>query len=360
MDQSGLAYEIPNLRTLSPTGSRNVILNIDSKNEATHSYTIQAIVSRAGKPIGKLLICLKEDKNSFGPRIAPRVEELEALYGNVRVICSKSGKMTADLLQIWADDVLMPAVADHLQPFDSEEEDDDEGDVVLDYEPHNPNEPDDRASEERESRLRYEDCWHYRVHHRIQAGAGLIGGAPWDGGMDMTGLRTHARRIECTEEGQQEGRLCRRRPSVLLLADEWLQNKENITDSQAQQPPQRGTKFVQVVNNMRKGGVKILTIPKHSTDKLQPLDVAFFRQYKILIKRIMERAYLNDEPSRVTSRDGVINMNSLVWNQMNAPVYWDLIRTGWRHADNSYVPSELTFGEPPTNVLTNQQHPPLD
>lgn len=48
---------------------------------------------------GKLLICLKEDKGEFGPRVGPKVSELANLFGNIDVIASSSGKMSVKLME---------------------------------------------------------------------------------------------------------------------------------------------------------------------------------------------------------------------------------------------------------------------
>lgn len=70
MDQSPFAYEVSNKRSLAPRGCRDVILDIDSKNKNTHSYTSQPTISRDGKLVDKLLLCLQEDDNKFGPLIS--------------------------------------------------------------------------------------------------------------------------------------------------------------------------------------------------------------------------------------------------------------------------------------------------
>lgn len=46
----------------------------------------------------------------------------------------------------------------------------------------------------------------------------------------------------------------------------------------------------------------------------------------------------------VTSRAGLINLNSLVWNQFAAPVYRDLLRHAWHCTDPDYSTSELSAG----------------
>lgn len=108
VDQSGVNYEISNERTLSFRGERDTILNIDSANRATHSYTIQPTISRDGRIIGKLLICLQEPDGQFGQRVKKKVEELEKEFGNIKVIASRSGKMSTELMTEWFNQQLLP------------------------------------------------------------------------------------------------------------------------------------------------------------------------------------------------------------------------------------------------------------
>ena len=56
---------------------------------------------------------------------------------------------------------------------------------------------------------------------------------------------------------------------VLLTGDAWAGNTNG-----------------DVVDEMRRAGVELLRIPPGTTADLQPLDVDFFRQYKVFVKRI--------------------------------------------------------------------------
>lgn len=69
MGQSGFQYELTADRTLSWRGERDIIAYVDQENAATHSYTIQPIITRDGKLLGKLLICLQESGGTFGPNV---------------------------------------------------------------------------------------------------------------------------------------------------------------------------------------------------------------------------------------------------------------------------------------------------
>lgn len=84
-DQTGFNYEPTNLRTLSFKGERNTSLIVDSGHKTTHSYSVQPMISRNGKLFPKLLIVTQEVDNSFGPRIEPKIRELELKFGNIEV-----------------------------------------------------------------------------------------------------------------------------------------------------------------------------------------------------------------------------------------------------------------------------------
>lgn len=75
----GIDYELKRDRTLSNEGEFDTRIKACSRNKQTHSYSIQPLVSKDGKTIGKLLIVLQDvgDKNNpsegFGPKIRERV-----------------------------------------------------------------------------------------------------------------------------------------------------------------------------------------------------------------------------------------------------------------------------------------------
>ena len=86
-------------RTLSSTEEKETLGNIQSMNAMTHSYTLQVLISNAGKLASKLLLCLQEANAKFGPWID---EELaRSTPSNVYVTCSRSGKMDKSTLREW-------------------------------------------------------------------------------------------------------------------------------------------------------------------------------------------------------------------------------------------------------------------
>lgn len=109
-DQTGFKYEPTSQRTLAFRGARDIVIRIGSEHRTRHSYTSLPMITRRGEAVGKLLICLQERNGTMPKSIKPKVEELERKFGNIRVVWTKSGVMTGKLMQVWAKEVLKPAV----------------------------------------------------------------------------------------------------------------------------------------------------------------------------------------------------------------------------------------------------------
>lgn len=140
----------------------------------------------------------------------------------------------------------------------------------------------------------------------------------------------------CMHEVRSRTREMVDRPKIMLLSDSWS-----------------GHSSERMKSTIRMLGVKPLTIPPHTTDIVQPLDVGFFRQLKIFIRRITEEAIVSDRIDEITSRDGIITLMSIIFNQLQAPAYRDLWRFAWRHTDANYSSDELV-NDPPANVNSIQ------
>ena len=69
-DQSRFEYEITSNRTLSMTGRKTTEATVASVVSATHSYTIQVLISMSGCLAKKLHICFREAGGKFGKRIS--------------------------------------------------------------------------------------------------------------------------------------------------------------------------------------------------------------------------------------------------------------------------------------------------
>ncbi|CAF3996961.1 unnamed protein product, partial [Rotaria sordida] len=108
-DQSGIQLEFYSTRTLSFKGERSTAINVRSKNATTHSFTVQPCVSLSGKLVGPLFLCLKEPAGYLSENVRGRLFKAP----NIVVSCSKSGKLTTDLVKFWRDNVLLPSIASH-------------------------------------------------------------------------------------------------------------------------------------------------------------------------------------------------------------------------------------------------------
>jgi hypothetical protein len=249
---------------MSWTGERDTLGYVDQPNKATHTYTVQPIVSRDGKLIGKLLICFQERGGRFGPRVEPQVRELENRYGNIHVLASQSGKMSVALMHEWLDRVVFPEL--RRQGIS--------GDDEVNFSP-----PQNTA--------RYVVC---------------------------PNSTTTTAASECSAQenvAQNESDY-----QVLLLGDSW-----------------GGNTNAQILHRLNQNGVRFMQIPPHTTSELQPLDISLLRQYKYFVHRIYYRLALDGRIQEATSRSGLMNIHSLVYNQFSAPLYADLIRHGWRNLD---------------------------
>lgn len=75
----------------------------------------------------------------------------------------------------------------------------------------------------------------------------------------------------------------------------------------------------------------------------QPLDVFFDRQYKKLWKRIRQAAFDDSDEAlaELLSRGGILNVQSLMWDQFNSPRYENMIRYAWHKTDIFFDHGEL-------------------
>lgn len=114
IDQTGIEYEQSNERTIARVNSRDVYIMVDSSSKTTHSFTAQPIITRDGRLVGPLGLCMQEPSGQFGNLVRPRIERLEREFKNVKVYASKSGKMTTELMSQWMRDVLGPTIRQQL------------------------------------------------------------------------------------------------------------------------------------------------------------------------------------------------------------------------------------------------------
>jgi hypothetical protein len=109
----------------------------------------------------------------------------------------------------------------------------------------------------------------------------------------------------------------------LLLVDQWS--------------PQ--TDLETYERNLTKDQVcKIMVIPGKTTATKQPCDVYFFRQWKELTKRVYYRVSLDQLNIDLRSRDAVIQVQSLVHNQLSSNLFQPMISFAWSTA--GYIPRQ--------------------
>ncbi len=70
-------------------------------------------------------------------------------------------------------------------------------------------------------------------------------------------------------------------------------------------------------------------IPPKTTQWKQPLDNYFFRQYKIVRRRICDRVLLDDIEIDLEKRENVPLMHSLIYNQFQAPIFKPMLCYSW-------------------------------
>lgn len=306
IDQTGVEYESSNARSLNFRGTRDVWLRVDSFNKNSHSYTAQPILTRDGRLVGKLALVMQEAANEFGPRVGQAVEELERAYGNVRVYASKSGKMDSRLISRWLQDVAEPTLRQHQGRASS-------GPPLT--------------------------SGRYQTDDDDQACINMINQSVQNSDCEMrvpSVFNPFASR-PCPPDKKKEMIALCKNPAFLLLADAWGGHSGDMIHME--------TRFA---------GGKPLTIPAHTTGQLQPLDVGFFLQLKKFIRRITEEALVQGRVDEIISRAGIINLMSLIYNQLQSPAYHDLWRNAWRHTDPNFDPEKELTNTPPANVNSIQ------
>jgi len=76
-------------------------------------------------------------------------------------------------------------------------------------------------------------------------------------------------------------------------------------------------------------GCKRLEIPWKTTSKIQPLDVFFNRQWKVIARKVYERILLDEIDIHLAQRNNIIRLQSLIHNQVSAPIFIPMIRYAW-------------------------------
>ena len=76
-------------------------------------------------------------------------------------------------------------------------------------------------------------------------------------------------------------------------------------------------------------GCKRLEIPAHTTSRIQPLDVCFNRQWKLIVRHLFDYIQLDDIASNLSERNHIICLNSLIHNQLSSSLFIPMIKYSW-------------------------------
>lgn len=108
-DQSGFNIELLSNRTHEIQGSKQIHASINQSNSETHSYTIQPVISMAGKTLPRLLIVLQEKTGDFGPIVRQRLFR----HPEIHITSNTSGKVSKAILKEWFSEVYFPLSTQH-------------------------------------------------------------------------------------------------------------------------------------------------------------------------------------------------------------------------------------------------------
>lgn len=106
-DQFGMNLEIHSGRTLEEKGVKSVEALVQSVNATTHSYTLQATISAAGKVLPKMYMCLQTKDGTFGPIVTANLPKDTP---NIVLKASTSGKLGKHLVREYYDEIYCPLV----------------------------------------------------------------------------------------------------------------------------------------------------------------------------------------------------------------------------------------------------------
>ena len=96
----------------------------------------------------------------------------------------------------------------------------------------------------------------------------------------------------------------------LLISDYW--------------PGQRDFKIYSAVQRCKR-----LEITAHTTSRIQPVDVYFNRQWKVLARRIFDHVQIDDIAINLSERNNIIQLNSLIHNQLSSAQFVPMMKYAW-------------------------------
>ncbi len=99
----------------------------------------------------------------------------------------------------------------------------------------------------------------------------------------------------------------------VLMLDSWPgHNKQEIYDN--------------IFENIN---CNLQVIPAGTTSYIQPLDKVLFRQWKYFAKTIYNYVSIEDINIELRLRNNIIKMNSLIYNQLQSPLFYRMLKYGW-------------------------------
>lgn len=84
-----------------------------------------------------------------------------------------------------------------------------------------------------------------------------------------------------------------------------------------------------VQNNLPEDKITTHIIPPNTTSMCQPLDLHFFRMYKHMVRKISDAARDSSEEISLQQRNNLLMLQSLTYNQLCSPRFYNSHRHGW-------------------------------
>jgi hypothetical protein len=129
--------------------------------------------------------------------------------------------------------------------------------------------------------------------------------------------------VTCSSSGKLNKSLVKKylrevvRPVVsrdfILIVDSWTTHK-NIS------------LYNEIFNDIK---CNLLVIPAGCTSLIQPADMMLFREWKYFAKKIYNYVSLEEIDIEIRIRNCIIKMHSLIYNQLQSPLFYRMLRYAW-------------------------------